>query len=102
MGPSQRLDQLPLVAKDNSLIGIRMTRTQPPYGCTPQRLPRRKPDWPSLCDLHGEQRRMVLYAVTVPGRAKPTHLLSASARLTVAEQRWMTEQGASVTRLGRF
>lgn len=45
---------------------------------------------------------MVLYAVTVLGSAKLTYLLSASARLTVAERRWVAEQSASVTKLGRF
>ena len=55
-----------------------------------------------LADLRGERLATVLYAVLPAGEKKPTYLLSSSYRLTVPERRWVEEQQASVTKLGRF
>lgn len=55
-----------------------------------------------LADLRGERLPTVLYALLPAGEAKPVFLLSSAYRLTVAEQRWVDEHQATVTRLGRF
>lgn len=55
-----------------------------------------------LCSFSGERLATILYALLPAGEKKPTYLLSSSYRLTVAEQRWVTEQQATVTKLGRF
>lgn len=56
----------------------------------------------ALADLRGERLSTVLYALHPDDEKKPTYLLSSSYRLTVAEQRWVTEHSATVTKLGRF
>jgi hypothetical protein len=56
----------------------------------------------ALADLRGERLSTVLYALLPAGEKKPTYLLSSSYRLTVAEQRWVEEHQASVTKLGSF
>ena len=56
----------------------------------------------ALADLRGERLATVLYALLPEGEKKPTYLLSRSYRLTVAEQRWVSEHAAVVTKLGRF
>lgn len=55
-----------------------------------------------LCSFSGERLATVLYALLPEGKTKPTYLLSNSYRLTVAEQRWVAEHQATVTKLGRF
>ena len=56
----------------------------------------------ALADLRGERLSTVLYALLPEGEKKPTYLLSSSIRLTVAEQRWVEEHRATVTKLGSF
>lgn len=56
----------------------------------------------ALADLRGERLATVLYALLPDGEKKPIFLLSSSLRLTVAEQRWVAEHAATVTKLGRF
>ncbi|WP_407542466.1 hypothetical protein Q0M94_22980 (plasmid) [Deinococcus radiomollis] len=56
----------------------------------------------ALADLRGERLATVLYALRPEGEKKATYLLSQSYRLTVAEQRWVAEHAATVTKLGRF
>ena len=56
----------------------------------------------ALADLRGERLSTVLYALLPEGEKKPTFLLSSSIRLTVAEQRWVEEHRATVTKLGNF
>ena len=56
----------------------------------------------ALADLRGERLSTVLYALLPAGEKKPSYLLSASSRLTVAERRWVEEHGATVTKLGSF
>jgi len=55
-----------------------------------------------LSSFEGERLATVLYALLPSGEKKPTYLLSSTYRLTVAEQRWVTEHDATVTKLGRF
>ena len=55
-----------------------------------------------LADFSGERLGTILYALLPAGETKPTYLLSSSYRLTVAEQRWVAEHDAIVTKLGRF
>jgi hypothetical protein len=55
----------------------------------------------ALASLDGERQATVLYAL-YPAAEKPVYLLSSSYRLTVPEQRWVTEHAATVTKLGRF
>jgi hypothetical protein len=55
-----------------------------------------------LADFSGDRLTTTLYALLPAGEKKPTYLLSSSSRLTVAEQRWVTEHIAAVTKLGRF
>ena len=55
-----------------------------------------------LCSFGGERLATTLYALLPAGEKKPTYLLSGSHRLTVAEQRWVAEHQAAVTKLGRF
>ena len=55
-----------------------------------------------LCSFSGERLATTLYALLPAGEKKPTYLLSSTHRLTVAEQRWVTEYQATVTKLGRF
>ena len=56
----------------------------------------------ALADFHGERLSTTLYALLPEGEKKPTYLLSSGSRLTVAEQRWVAEHAAVVTKLGRF
>ena len=56
----------------------------------------------TLASLDGERLATVLYALHPAGEKKPTYLLSSTYRLTVAEQRWVSEYGATLTKLGRF
>ena len=56
----------------------------------------------ALADIHGERLSTVLYAVLPAGEEKPMYLLSSAYCLTVAEQRWVAEHQATVTKLGRF
>ena len=56
----------------------------------------------ALADLRGERLSTVLYALLPAGEKKPTYLLSSAYRLTVAEQRWIEEHQATVTKFGRF
>jgi hypothetical protein len=55
-----------------------------------------------LADFSGDRLGTVLYALLPEGEKKPMYLLSSSYRLTVAEQRWVTEHQATVSKLGRF
>jgi len=55
-----------------------------------------------LCSFEGGRISTTLYALLPKGEKKPTYLLSTTYRLTVAEQRWITEHEATVTKLGRF
>ncbi|WP_407543353.1 hypothetical protein Q0M94_25845 (plasmid) [Deinococcus radiomollis] len=55
-----------------------------------------------LCSFGGERLATTLYALLPAGEKKAMFLLSSSYRLTVAEQRWVTEHQAVVTKLGRF
>ncbi|GGR10902.1 hypothetical protein [Deinococcus ruber] len=57
---------------------------------------------PQLCSFSGERLATTLYALLPSGEKKPTYLLSSTYRLTVAEQRWVAEHQATVTKLGRF
>ncbi|MGY2897072.1 hypothetical protein [Deinococcus sp. UYEF24] len=56
----------------------------------------------ALSDFREERLATVLYALLPAGERKATYLLSSTYRLTVAEQRWVTEHEATVTKLGRF
>ena len=56
----------------------------------------------ALASLDGERRATILYALHPAGEKKPTYLLSSAYRLTVPEQRWVSEHGATSTKLGRF
>lgn len=56
----------------------------------------------ALADLRGKRLSTVLYALLPEGEKKPTYLLSSAYRLTVAEQRWVVEHQATVTKLGSF
>lgn len=56
----------------------------------------------ALSDFRGERLATVLYALLPTGEKKPIYLLSRSSRVTVAEQRWVAEYAATVTKLGRF
>ncbi|ULH17694.1 hypothetical protein MF271_19995 (plasmid) [Deinococcus sp. KNUC1210] len=56
----------------------------------------------ALSDFRGERLATVLYALLPEGASKPVYLLSSTYRLTVAEQRWVAEHQAQVTKLGRF
>ena len=55
-----------------------------------------------LSNIRGERLATVLYQVLPAGEQKPSYLLSSTYHLTVAEQRWISEHGATVTKLGRF
>lgn len=55
-----------------------------------------------FADLRRERLPTVLYALLPAGEPKPVFLLSSAYRLTVAEQRWVQERQATVTKLGRF
>jgi hypothetical protein len=55
-----------------------------------------------LADFSGDRLGTILYALLPAGEKKPTYLLSSTYRLTVAEQRWVAEHQATVTKLGRF
>ena len=55
-----------------------------------------------LCSFSGERLATILYALLPAGDKKPTYLLSSTYRLTVAEQRWVAEHQAAVSKLGRF
>ena len=56
----------------------------------------------ALADFRGERLSTVLYALLPEGEKKPSYLLSSSSRLTVAENRWVEEHRATVTKLGSF
>jgi hypothetical protein len=56
----------------------------------------------ALASLDGERLATVLYILHPADAPKPVFLLSASYRLTVAEQRWVSEQQATTRKLGRF
>ncbi|WP_293909380.1 hypothetical protein [Deinococcus sp.] len=56
----------------------------------------------ALASLDGERRATILYALHPAGEKKPTYLLSSAYRLTVPEQRWVSEHGATSIKLGRF
>ncbi len=55
-----------------------------------------------LSSFEGGRVSSTLYALTPAGEKKPTYLLSTTYRLTRAEQRWIEEHQAGVTKLGRF
>ncbi len=55
-----------------------------------------------LCSFEGGHVATTLYALRLPGEKRPTYLLSTTYRLAKAEQRWIAEHGATVTKLGRF
>jgi hypothetical protein len=55
-----------------------------------------------LASYVGERLTTTLYALLPADEKKPTFLLSRAYRLTVAEQRWVTDHAATVTKLGRF
>lgn len=55
-----------------------------------------------LASYEGERLTTTLYALLPADINKPTYLLSRAYRLTVAEQRWVMEHAATVTKLGRF
>ena len=55
-----------------------------------------------LSSFRGERLATILYKLLPEGEKKATYLLSSTYRLTVAEQRWVTEHSAVVTKLGRF
>ena len=55
-----------------------------------------------LSSFRGERLATTLYMLLPEGEKKATYLLSSTYRLTVAEQRWVTEHNAVVTKLGRF
>ena len=55
-----------------------------------------------LCSFEGGRISTTLYALLPKGEKKPTYLLSTTSRLTVADQRWIVEHEATVTKLGRF
>ncbi len=55
-----------------------------------------------LSSFEGGRITTALYALLPKGEKKPTYLLSTTYRLTVAEQRWIAEHEATVTKLGRF
>ena len=55
-----------------------------------------------LAEFSGDRQATVLYALLPAGEKNPIYLLSSTYRLTVAEQRWVAEHQATVTKLGRF
>ena len=55
-----------------------------------------------LVDFSGPRMATTLYALLPEGEQRATYLLSSPYRLTVAEQRWVNEHRATVTKLGRF
>ena len=55
-----------------------------------------------LCSFEGGRDATTLYALLPESEKKPTYLLSTTYRLTVAEQRWISEHEATLTKLGRF
>jgi len=55
-----------------------------------------------LADFSGERLPTTLYALLSEGEKKSIYLLSSAYRLTVAEQHWVAEHRAAVTKLGRF
>jgi hypothetical protein len=55
-----------------------------------------------LASYEGERLTTTLYALLPAEAKKPTYLLSRAYRLTVAEQRWVTDHAATVSKLGRF
>jgi hypothetical protein len=55
-----------------------------------------------LSSFRGERLATILYKLVTEGERKATYLLSSTYRLTVAEQRWVAEHNAVVTKMGRF
>jgi hypothetical protein len=55
-----------------------------------------------LASPEGGRLHVTLYALLPAGQKKPCYLLSTTQRPAVAELRWASDQGASLTKVGRF